>query len=492
MKNKLLFLALVATILLSTGVYAEPDTSAESSIVTDESALFGGDETGDEPVSDSTASLEDELFGGGESTKSSNGTIEEAGAGTSLIQEGESGGSIASTLLVSESVEIGGSYRFSASGTWNWDDPETLWENLFAPSSDSAGVELGATIFFDARPDEDFRVFGKTTISSPFTADDEARTFSDVIHVDELFSDFTWNDALFFRGGKHTINWGVGYFFSPADLLNITEIDPEDPEAEREGPVSLKIQYPFGNHNAYLYGIARGVEFPDEFGIAAKTEFVLGGMELGIGGLYQKDVAPSAMLTASIPFADIDFFGEAVVRYGSDRTFIEESDESMFGVKAVTNDVDLFFNGTAGFSFLKTFDSDDSSLFFVAQYRYNDEGYDDPTLITDNAIGVAALIEAGEISYDDLVNTGKHYTAVSGSWNDLFGSVFSVNALWMHNYTDASGFVSPALTAKLFDELSISIKTPYRYGDEGGEYTPKPAGDSFSVEIGVGMGEGRF
>ena len=32
------------------------------------------------------------------------------------------------------------------------------------------------------------------------------------------------------------------------------------------------------------------------------------------GGLYQKDIAPSAMITASFPLWDVDIFGEAELR----------------------------------------------------------------------------------------------------------------------------------------------------------------------------------
>lgn len=514
MRKIQLFLIIVSASCLTVNAYA--DTDSNGSIVTDEEALFGsvsggadgtdgsvsnpggasaiaGDKTvaADGSAVQDTASLEDELFGGDEAgIFSTDSPGESSGNDASLfIQEATSSGGFTTELLVSENVEIGGSYGFTATGGWIWDEPEEFFDNLTDPSSDSAEIELGTTIFFDARPDENFRVFGKTTISHPFAAD-ETRDFSDVFHIDELFSDFNWNNTLFFRGGKHTINWGVGYFFSPADLLNITEIDPEDPEAEREGPVSLKIQYPFGLHNAYLYGIANSIETPDEYGIAGKLEFVIGGMEMGVGGLYQKDIAPSAMITASVPFEDIDFFGEAVFRNGSDRTFIEESDDPFLGVKAVTYDNTLFFNATVGFSFFYTFDADDSSVSFAGQYLYNGEGYDDPSLISDNTMGVGALLAAGEIAYSDLMNTGKHYSALSGNWNDIFGSDFSMNALWIHNYSDSSGWLSPSLGVELFDGLSISLRTPYLYGEKGGEYTQ--TGDSFSLQLSANLGGGRY
>ena len=47
--------------------------------------------------------------------------------------------------------------------------------------------------------------------------------------LSELFADFDVDNRVFVRAGKQTVNWGVGTFFSPANLINLDEIDPEDP-----------------------------------------------------------------------------------------------------------------------------------------------------------------------------------------------------------------------------------------------------------------------
>lgn len=509
MKRYLTFLITIMSVTVIAPA-AFSDTGEGSGIVTDEESLFGGagdgeggagsseagpDEAGeaDEAGPDEDAGLEEELFG------------EASGGDTPFIQEGESTSGIESALLVSDGVELGGRYSFSASSRWEWAEPTALLKDLTDPEIDpadvdfsptgSAAVDLNATLFFDARPSEDFRVFGKTSITHPFEDDDGARSFDEVFHIEELFSDFSLNDALFFRGGKHTINWGVGYFFSPADLLNITEIDPEDPEADREGPVSLKAQYPFGAHNAYLYGIANRVDEPDEFGVAAKVELVFGSMEFGAGGLYQKDIAPSAMLTVSAPLADVDLFAEAVFRYGSDRTFVTESNAPEAGYELVTYDDELFFNATLGFSFLHTFDEVSSSINLTGQYLFNGEGYDDPSIIKEY-LGYAAaamLVDPDmeiPLTVSDMRQTGKHYTALGGGWNSIFGSDFSFQLLWMHNYSDSSGWFSPSISMAPFDQLTISLKTPYRYGDGGDEYSP--AGESVSIHLSANLGSGRY
>lgn len=134
---------------------------------------------------------------------------------------------------------------------------------------------------------------------------------------------------MFFRAGKHTIHWGTGYFFSPADVLNLTSIDPEEPEEQREGPVSLKTHIPVNVHNGYLYLIVHDIDKPDEIAAAPKIEFVIGNTETGIGAYIRKDDSPRGVVAVTTPFLDLDLFGEAVVSYGSDITFIRETDEDM-------------------------------------------------------------------------------------------------------------------------------------------------------------------
>ncbi len=467
MKNRHLLVGLLVVafaVLLTFPLLAE--AGEQSGIETDEDALFGNSGISTEEGEDSD--LDDDMFG--DTNQSAEPLIEE------IVSA-----SIDTNLLTAARVEIGGRYSFSAQSSWVWNDPNSIVENITTPDADSASVVLGTTLFLDARPSDHLRVFGKTTISYPF---------DDVFHVDELFSDFTWNEMLFFRGGKHTINWGIGRLFSPADLLNVTEIDPENPEAEREGPVSLKIQWPWDAHNLYLYFIANSVEAWDEIGIAGKAELVFGSMELGIGALYLKNTAPSGMLTVSVPFWDIDFLGEAVVRYGSDRTFVEESESAPLGVLAVTYDDKLFYHATVGLSFIYPFDEVDSSISFMGQYLYNGEGYDDPGTLQGNTEEVEALFLAKEISLADLRKPGKHYAAANAGWNGIFGSDFTLQAFWIHNFSDMSGYVSPTLSVSLFDGMSLSLQTPYQYGEAGDEYSL--TGDGISLQFSARLGGGSF
>jgi hypothetical protein len=439
----------------------------EGSISTDEDDLFGGS---------------DELFGGEPLVTD--------------VEQTET--NIAAILLTSDQVQIGGRYSMSLGSTAGWNDLSTVADSFFEPDTTALTTSLSTQLYFDARPTEDFRVFGKMTASYPFTTDpddpddpvDPVREFEDVFHVDELFSDFNWNDSVFFRGGKQTVNWGVGYFYSPADLLSISEINPEDPEAEREGPVAIKANIPIGIHNIYAYAIPAYADEPLDIGLALKGEVVAGVAEFTAGAIYQRDIAPAAMLTVSTSLGDVDLFAEGVASYGSNRTFVEETDTSPLGVQTYTRSDEFLFSATAGFSWRYSVNDEGSSIMLISQYLYNGEGYADPTVLSDNPAGVAALIGSGELGFSDIQSSGRHYSATNVGWSDMFGSGINSGVFWMQNYSDLSAWVTPSLSTSVLDAVDLTLQVPIRLGEAGDELAP--TGNAMSINFNVSLGGGSF
>lgn len=448
---------ILGTVLLLTGAVGFAQAEGGSVISIDEDSLFGS---------------EDDLF--------SQPLIEDVEESTI---------DISAILLTSEAVRIGGRYSFGLDASSAWVDITTVPDTFFSPDSMSLTTSLSSQIFFDARPDKDFRVFGKMTASYPFETDTD-RDLQDVFHVDELFSDFNWNDTLFFRGGKQAMNWGVGYFFSPADLLSISEIDPEDPEADREGPVGLKVNAPIGINNLYLYALPAFADDFTDIGVAAKIEIVLGGAEIGYGEVLQADIASARMLTLSTSLGDFDVFAEGVMTYGSNRTYVQEDGAAPLGVSTYLRDAEIIFNASAGFLWTESIGDEGSSVVVVGQYLYYGEGYSDPSVISDNQLGVAALLGAGDISVTDLVNIGQHYSGVQASWNDVFGSGFNTGVFWMHNYTDMSARVIPSVSTTILDTIRLTLQVPMAFGGSGDELSP--LGNSLSINVGASLGNGSF
>ena len=455
--------ALIITLVVPATAFAQIDT--------DEDSLFG---TPAGQAADTTSGTsDDDLFGEG-----SNPLVTDVEEATE---------DLTATLLSSEQAQIGGRFTTSITGDFRWNEIERVASDFTSPDSLGLTTDLSTQVYLDARPDEDFRVFAKATVSAPFDTTDE-RSFDDIVQVDEMFADFAWQDAVFFRAGKQTLNWGVGRFFSPADLLNIAEIDPEDPDAELEGPIAIRTSVPLGTSGAYFYLLPEFADEPFDTGVAIRGEAVVHGAEVTAGLIYQRDIAPAGMVTLTTSVSDVTLYAEGVVSYGSNRTFVQEGPLPL-GVEAVSRDDEFFVNATLGATYLYNPDEWDSSVSISGQYLFNGEGYEDTSIITDNQSGVGALVANGDLAVSDLTGTGMHYSALSVSWRDILGSDFTGSVLWLHNYSDMSAQVSPSVSTTVFDSIDLTLSVPFTFGEEGDEFSP--SGDSLSARVTASLG-GRF
>ncbi len=391
-------------------------------------------------------------------------------------------------FLVSEQLEWGGRFESSFESEWGWKAYPNSWNVLFTEANPAFTTVLKADLFFDARPSRNFRVFGKAKASYEYDLEIALAGgnpwFWDA-EIFELFSDFQYRDLLFFRTGKQTIQWGVGYRFSPADVLNLVSIDPEDPGGEREGPISLKVHYPFSTHNAYLYLVANKIDKPYEIAVAPKIELLIGNYELGLGAFYQKDFTPKGMFTLTGALWELDLFGEAMVQWGSDRTFVRPSlalpfyDDYQFKNE-------LIASATVGFSYLNA----DYNLSLFAQYFFNGQGYREKYDLEWEAFESALLDPDSNFSSADLLYPGRHYLAFSAGWSEILDSEFSTSVLYLANLSDGSGLVAPSISWELFEHFTLSTGFRVTYGGSADEYST--GGASLAYTLSASLGSGRF
>ncbi|MFM7184143.1 MAG: hypothetical protein ACKO4Z_05145 [Planctomycetota bacterium] len=202
----------------------------------------------------------------------------------------------ADDLLKSEGIVWSGSFSGSFYSKWGWNNLGSAGFSFGSPTDETLTPRASAGLGFDVRPKTDFRVFGKlridltswpiafgslrqadlavdeimanlppgwtaqlntngdieirdpggTLVSTIYLSDIPVAQQTDQpnagvqpildLSVFELFADFNWQNHLFFRLGKSLIPWGVGYFWSPADVVNTIPINPEDPSRDRQGP----------------------------------------------------------------------------------------------------------------------------------------------------------------------------------------------------------------------------------------------------------------
>ena len=378
----------------------------------------------------------------------------------------------ADELLESERIVLGG--RFSVSARADLD----LHAGEDAVTSGLA--DLSTRLFLDARPTSDFRFLLKGDANYSIGA---GLDFA----LREMFADIDILDTVFLRAGKQTINWGVGPFFSPANLVNLERIDPENPEEELAGPVALKGQLPIDTSNLTGYLLLNDIGGDENIGVAARYEFLVGNSELTVGGIYDFGSPWALMATATGSIEDVTVFAEAVLQGNSDKVFVVEDPRSRAGFRITTSD-SPFISGTIGGRFSYTTEDDLYSVSAAAQYLFNGLGYADPSLFTDDPAALAFAqqqIALGNMSPSDLLERGQHNAAVRVSSNDIANTDLTPSVLWLSNLSDGSGLVSAGVRYDGIDFVTLSLDYRYLYGPNGAEYRVAGANHTLSLSVTV-------
>ena len=424
--------------------------------------------------SDSNASV-DELFSGEDTVETPTPTTTQA---TNPVSDALSLGK----------VRIGGMVSGSLGPSFTWNEPWTGGSSFFSPESSGLDATLKSMLYVDARPVEDFRFHGsvktnwaqKPTSFSGGASTDEPNEMVTDVSIFELFADFSLDDSVFFKFGKSTVKWGVGYFWSPADVINLASINILDPTAQREGPVNFQVTIPIKGtqNNVYLLTVLDENDLAfDTTALAARAEFLLGNYELGAGLYYRNDTAERAMATVTGPLGNFDVFGEAMVSHGSAKKFVTSIDMTYPYIHATTvaeNRDKYYFSATTGFLY-----SDSNNNFTVAgQYYYNGEGYsneDRTSLITQAESVIAAVPASGQTPVMQaltgaILGSGRHYIGASVSKSQLFTDKLSASVVAVVNLSDISGMVRPSIGWDVTDYFSVDLSSTFFWGSGKDEY----------------------
>ena len=453
---------------------------------------------------ETTDNLEDELFSGDSAAVV---TPEEANAETGKDPVTLKGDLNAATLaLESNKLRIGGALNAELSLKYLWADPYTKKsdskEAFLNPEQALLQPVIGANLFFDARPVQDLKLYGKFLFEYPFEKSLNGSLYlpngadlpirvngSPNIKIWEMYTDFSAKDIAFFRFGKHTVKWGTGYFYSPSDVINLSRINPEKPNEEREGPVSLRthIVIPQTQYNIWLYLLPDTDTFKPQYTAgAAKAEFVFGDWEWGIGGWYRHKKAPRFITTLSGSIAGkVAAFAEGVFAWGSD--YIYHKNDAGFTAYEEKNKP--FFQATAGGSYTNA----DSHTFIALQYYYNGFGYRKDTgaayealkRYAANPIGDTA---AGAAARDigTMGNRGQHYIAFTLSQNKIGTEDVTATLFQQFAITEREGLTTLSLNWKVFKFVHMSTGPAFSYPLSATSYTKGSIGYNLSFKLGGG------
>lgn len=464
---------------------------------------------------ENSSDLENDLFGGDEDTLIS---AEEARSDSKSNLKFKADLEKASLSLESKKLRIGGSLSSSMGINYAWVDPYSKKDDYLKSFKDGKGTfntTLNGSLFFDARPNDDLKLYGKFLFGFPFEKSLSGQgaaiippdpsippafygfklpAFVEVsgvpnIKIQELYTDFSAKNIAFFRFGKHAVKWGTGYFYSPADVINISRIDPQDPTADREGGISLRthIIVPKTQHNIWLYLLPpeqRDGFDPKYTAGAAKGEFVVGNWELGFGGWYKYEKAPRLITTVSGSIAGkVAVFGEGVFAWGSDYTYYKAD------MSSYTEKNKPFFQATLGGSYSNA----DTNTSIALQYFYNGFGYsntDASTSILEKAEDPVSLSDASFRKKLQNVlamgNRGQHYIALNISQNKLGTDKLSLNLFQQFAISELEGFSKLTLNWKIYKFASMSTGPSFSYPLSPSSKTKGEVRYSLSFRLGGG------
>jgi hypothetical protein len=458
MSTLTLVLALVMALGM-TGMTAAQESTVTTvdSEVPGETDLFGDELFVDDPFKDDL--FGDALFGDAMS-----------GDTDSLVSQAqETGVDSSAELLTQDRVKLGGALTLDVQATTQ---PGT-WDAGSATEVDPA-VDLGLDLYVDARPAETLRIFAKGSLAYPFAEGSDSQ-------IKEAFADIEPVQGTYVRAGLQTLNWGVGYFFSPANLLDLEKVDPEDPEARLPGRLAIRAQVPVGLDNYYAYALLDEAAEGGPVGLAGKLELVLGSVELGLGGLWQPDAPQAAMATLSGRLGNFDLFGEAALRWNEDKVFVIADDLHPSGISTEIREETLFVLGTAGFTWSWKDELGRLGIALRGQYYYNGLGYDDQRLISANQEAIKPLVFTGLLAMEDLMERGRHYGAATLGLSDIGGSDAGASVLWLGNLAEGSGKLSLSASYDGLKNMKISLGYNLFYGPAGSEFTG--AGQTTSIDL---------
>lgn len=459
-----------------------------------------------------TGSLEDELFGGDTEALV---TPEQANAETQKSGVSLTGDLKTATLaLESNKLRIGGSLNAELGLKYVWADPYTKKSNVkeafLNPEVAQLRPTIGANLFFDARPIQDLKLYGKFIFEFPFEKNLNGKISvpkslvppngvdipvsvngSPNFKIWEMYTDFSAKDIAFFRFGKHTVKWGTGYFYSPADVINISRIDPEKPTADREGPVSLRthIVIPKTQYNIWLYLLPDTETFKPQYTAgAAKAEFVFGDWELGVGGWYRYEKAPRLITTLSGSIAGkVAVFAEGVFAWGSDYTYYKDDD----ALTPYTVKNKPFFQATLGGSYSNA----DSHTMLAFQYYYNGFGYANTKAadrIADTAVaalGKQNFTDPSLKKYENIAamgNRGRHYIAFTVSQNKIGTEDLTANLFQQFAISELEGLTTLSLNWRIFKFVQMSTGPIFSYPLSPASHSKGSIGYNLSFKLGGG------
>lgn len=229
--------------------------------------------------------------------------------------------------------------------------------------------------------------------------------------------------------GRQAISWGVGYLWSPVDLL--TTFSPLQINRDyKAGIDAVLLNVPLGPFQGLSVAYAPEEEW-DDSALLGRYRASLGNVDVAVmGGWILTDHVAGGEVNA-----DIHGMG---LRLEATHTWTEDDDR--------------FVRALAGLDYQFT-----PNLFLQLEYYYNGFGVDDPERYSE--VILSPRFQRGEI-----FNTAEHYLGINGRYQLTPLTVTSGTVII--NLNDGSTLVEPALVYSLGNNAELRMGGILALGDE--------------------------
>jgi hypothetical protein len=375
-------------------------------------------------------------------------------------------------------------------------------------NNDSAGNTFKPYMFgnvdFDARLPGNYKGFANADLEyHPDTSKSDA-------YLRELFTDFNFNKAVYFRAGKQVLRWGRCYLWNPTDVINIQKTSFLTRVESREGTYGLKMTVPFGTSvNMYGFADMNKTERSSDVGGAYKLEFLLGNTEMAFSAWGKNHYYPVYGYDFSTRIFGWDLVGEASCSQGNNYKKVRISSN---GTWETYQEKDKW-TPKASIDFGREFDGRDIPKRYSLKFEffYNGAGYEDNILddtdkhVSDKSLKIvnqdgsslpipALIYPVDKKTYllgSNLYEPNylsRYYAAIFTSVKRLFIEDLTFNLNGIMNITDLSYIVSAGLAYQNINDFKAGITINTYLGKKNGEYTIEYNGVVRAVDILVTAG----
>ena len=320
-----------------------------------------------------------------------------------------------------------------------------------------------------------------------------------VFDINEIFLDVNIARRVYFRLGKQVVKWGVGYLWTPTDLINIVKKNILDSSQVRQGTYGLKVHVPFGTRaNIYSFINMNNARHLSDISMANKVEVLFLNTEMALSVLLKNHSVPVYGFDFTSRVFTLDIHGEASLSYGDTirraraypwyitGLFPSLPAEMLYLVTTPGSNVMDYrvrgkWIGKASLGFGRGFEVLDvkDRIRFDAEVFYNHGGYD-RNMFERDIVTTGYFLSSGLYAPNYY---GKYYAGLFITIRQMFVEELSSMVNCVVNIQDQSSIISGMITYAPFYDMTLNLMVNGFVGKTNREYTVY--GNYFTTELSV-------